>query len=77
MSGFISEIAVEKVGNRFDLVLVTARRAKELQLGARSTLNTGNGAVVTALKEVEAGLYTKQDFMKYLLAKKKHANHTT
>jgi len=76
MTRYTSQLAVEKIGNRFDLVLVAARRAKELQLGARSTINEGDGAVVTALKEVEAGLYTKQDYLKYLLARKKNANHT-
>lgn len=76
MSRYTSQLAVEKVGNRFDLVLVAAQRAKELQLGARSLL-TGDGPIVTALKEVEAGMYTKQDYLQYLLARKKHnENHS-
>ena len=30
--------AVEKVGNRFDLVLIAARRARQMQTGGKLTL---------------------------------------
>lgn len=53
--------AVEKIGNRFDLVLVAARRAHQLQqaIGKRSLVPEENDKVtVTALREIEAGLIT-------------------
>ncbi|WP_339058355.1 DNA-directed RNA polymerase subunit omega [Candidatus Regiella endosymbiont of Tuberolachnus salignus] len=51
--------AVEKIGNRFDLVLVAARRARQLQQarGRGSLVPEENDKVtVTALREIEAGL---------------------
>ena len=30
--------AVEKIGNRFDLVLVAARRARQMQVGRKKTI---------------------------------------
>nr|BET44372.1 MAG: DNA-directed RNA polymerase subunit omega [Candidatus Aschnera chinzeii] len=50
--------AVEKIGNRFDLVLVAACRARQLQIyGKNSLLDQENDKVtVIALREIEAGL---------------------
>ncbi len=33
--------AVEKIGNRFDLVLVAARRARQMQVGGKDPLVAG------------------------------------
>ncbi|MCG9775154.1 DNA-directed RNA polymerase subunit omega, partial [Vibrio diabolicus] len=33
--------AVEKVGNRFDLVLIAARRARQMQTGGKDALVPG------------------------------------
>lgn len=33
--------AVEKIGNRFDLVLVAARRARQMQVGRKGSAGTG------------------------------------
>ncbi len=50
---------VENIGNRFDLVLVAAQRARELKRGHRK-LTTGNsGIIITALKEIEEGHVTR------------------
>jgi DNA-directed RNA polymerase subunit omega len=54
MARLTSEKAVEAVGNRYDLVLIAARRARELTHGWRSTIDSKNGPVVTALREIEA-----------------------
>ena len=51
--GISSEAAVEALGNRYDLVLVGARRARELSRGDPAKVETRRGAVVTALKEIE------------------------
>ena len=75
-SRLTSQLAVEKVGNRFDLVLVAAHRARELKHGSRARVDVGAGETVTstALKEIEQGKYTKQEYLETLhtqLAKKK------
>ena len=46
------EDCLEKVPNRFELVLVGARRAKQLLKGARPLVESHNKEVVTALREV-------------------------
>ncbi|MGR6438061.1 DNA-directed RNA polymerase subunit omega [Proteus mirabilis] len=50
--------AVEKIGNRFDLVLVAARRARQLQVGAKNPLvpEENDKMTVIALREIEEGL---------------------
>ncbi|HGN1969590.1 TPA: DNA-directed RNA polymerase subunit omega [Proteus mirabilis] len=50
--------AVEKISNRFDLVLVAARRARQLQVGAKDPLvpEENDKMTVIALREIEEGL---------------------
>lgn len=50
--------AVEKIGNRFDLVLVAARRARQLQTGGKDALvpEENDKYTVVALREIEEGL---------------------
>lgn len=50
--------AVEKIGNRFDLILTAARRARQLQLHTREALvpEEGDKPTVIALREIEEGL---------------------
>ncbi len=50
--------AVEKIGNRFDLVLVAARRARQLQTGGKDPLvpEENDKTTVIALREIEEGL---------------------
>ena len=52
------EDCLEKVENRFELVLVAAKRAHQLNSGGyRTTLETGKDKpTVLALREIEAGL---------------------
>lgn len=55
--------AVEKVGNIFDLILVAARRARQLQIGGKETLikkNNNDKYTVLALREIEEDLITKK-----------------
>lgn len=54
------EDAVDKVGSRFDLVLVAARRARQLATeGKESMVPAGNDKpTVLALREIEQGLVT-------------------
>ncbi|UDG80076.1 DNA-directed RNA polymerase subunit omega [Candidatus Steffania adelgidicola] len=52
--------AVEKIGNRFDLVLVAARRARQMQVGGQDPLviEENDKYTVIALREIEKGLIT-------------------
>lgn len=54
--------AVEKVGNRFDLILTASRRARQLQLGQRPPLvpEDNDKPTVIALREIEKGLISEQ-----------------
>lgn len=56
------EEAVGKVGNNFELVLVAARRAREIQIGGKSSLvpEENDKPTVIALREIEKGLITNQ-----------------
>lgn len=54
--------AVDKIGNRFDLVLVSARRARQLQRNEKAALvaEENDKETVIALREIEEGLITRQ-----------------
>ena len=56
MARLTSEAASRQVGSKYDLVLIAARRARELNRGWRPMIQCDNGVVVTALREIEAGL---------------------
>ena len=47
--------AVENIGNRFDLVLVAAQRARELKRGYKKLTTGRDGTIISALKEIEEG----------------------
>ncbi|EBZ3719865.1 DNA-directed RNA polymerase subunit omega [Klebsiella quasipneumoniae subsp. similipneumoniae] len=54
--------AVEKIGNRFDLVLVAARRARQMQVGGKDPLvpEENDKTTVIALREIEEDLINNQ-----------------
>ena len=54
--------AVEKIGNRFDLVLVAARRARQMQVGGKDPLvpEENDKTTVIALSEIEEGMINNQ-----------------
>ena len=54
------EDAVEKVGNRFNLVLIASRRARQIATGGKEPLVEveNDKPTVIALREIEAGLIT-------------------
>ncbi|HCH8266762.1 TPA: DNA-directed RNA polymerase subunit omega, partial [Escherichia coli] len=51
-----------KIGNRFDLVLVAARRARQMQVGGKDPLvpEENDKTTVIALREIEEGLINNQ-----------------
>ena len=67
MARITSQDAVEMIGNRYELVLIASRRARELSRGDMPKVTKVSGHLVTALREVEQGfvdrswLYKPQD----------------
>lgn len=47
---------LERVDNRFALVIASARRARQIHQGARPLVKCRNKEVVTALREIAAGM---------------------
>ena len=58
MARITVEDCLDKVPNRFELVLLSSRRAKQLLKGARPMVESENKEVVTALREVAAAEVT-------------------
>jgi DNA-directed RNA polymerase subunit omega len=67
MARITSEKAVEQVGNRYDLILIASRRARELSNGHAPKITTKDTNTVKAIREIEQGhigrdyLYKSQD----------------
>jgi DNA-directed RNA polymerase omega subunit len=68
IAGLTSEAAVEAIGNRYDLVLVGARRMRELGRGDLPKIASAvkHNHAVTALLEIEAGHVTRDYLFKEL-----------
>lgn len=62
--GICSQAAVESAGNRYDLVLMAARRVRELNQGHRAKIASTHSPSVTALLEIEQGLVTRDYLLK-------------
>jgi DNA-directed RNA polymerase subunit omega len=54
MARITVEDCLEQVPNRFELVLLAARRAKQLLKGARPLVESSNKEIVTSLREIAA-----------------------
>ncbi|RKF22115.1 DNA-directed RNA polymerase subunit omega [Alginatibacterium sediminis] len=57
------EDAVEQVGNRFDLVLIASRRARQIAVEGKEPLvdEDNDKPTVIALREIEQGLITTEE----------------
>lgn len=71
MARITSEAAVEAIGNRFNLVLAASQRARELKNGHLPMIQSNNGPILTALKEIEQKKYTLKDYLESIPRKKK------
>ncbi len=60
LQGISSEGAVAAVGNRYDLVLIASRRARELSRGDAAKIKSRRGSLVTAINEIEAGVVGRE-----------------
>ena len=69
MARITSQAAVAMNGNRYEMVLVAARRARELARGDAPRVTKVSSHAVTALREIEQGhvdrswLYKPQDIV--------------
>jgi len=55
-----SENAINQIGNRYELVLIASKRARELKRGDATKLSKStNKTCITALEEIEQGLITR------------------
>jgi DNA-directed RNA polymerase subunit omega len=67
MARITSQAAVSMIGNRYEMVLIAARRARELARGDAPKVTKVTSHAVTALREIEQGhvdrswLYKPQD----------------
>lgn len=55
MSRITVEDCLTKVSNRFELVMLASKRARQLLKGAKPLIESDNREVVVALREVAAG----------------------
>jgi DNA-directed RNA polymerase subunit omega len=55
MARITSQRAALAVGSQYDLVLIAARRVRELKRGWLPTVQCKNDTLVTAIREIEAG----------------------
>jgi DNA-directed RNA polymerase omega subunit len=55
-----TDLCVEAVGNRFDLVLIAAARVRELRRGHAKQVSGVNSPTITALQEIEKGLIGRE-----------------
>ena len=60
MAKINSEVASNKIGNKYDMILIAAARAREIKKGKRSTLGDTNRPIVTAIREIEQGLIGRE-----------------
>jgi DNA-directed RNA polymerase subunit omega len=55
MARITSQEATQAIGNQYDVILIAARRARELKRGWHPTVQCKNDVLVTAIREIEAG----------------------
>jgi len=60
MARITSEVAANKIGNKYDMILIAAARARELKRGYVSTLGDRNRPIVTAIREIEQGIIGRE-----------------
>jgi DNA-directed RNA polymerase subunit omega len=63
MARYTSQVATEKVGGQFRLVLAAAQRARQLDKNETLPRRKGEGIAVAAIRDIEEGRYTWDDYM--------------
>jgi len=60
MARITVEDCLQHVANRFELVMLASKRARQLFKGAKPLLETDNREIVTALREIAADKVRRQ-----------------
>ena len=55
MAKYTTNVAADRVGGKYNMILIAARRARELNAGWNPTIESDNNNIVKALEEIEAG----------------------
>ena len=63
MARITSQKAAQQIGGQFDLVLAASQRTREIEAGSTPRVKTTNGPLVTAIKEIEEGKYTRKEWL--------------
>ena len=61
MSRITVEDCLENINNRFELVMLASKRARQLFKGARPLIDSDNREVVVALREIADGKVKKSE----------------
>lgn len=72
MARITSEVASIKIGNKYDMILIAAARARELRRGDAPKMITKNKPIVTAIREIENGLIGRE-YLRKLRNDKQHS----
>jgi DNA-directed RNA polymerase subunit omega len=73
---YSNEDAVKRIPNRFELVLISAQRVRELRAGAEPYVKVKGGVVTTALAEIEQGHIKGENISKLMNTYVQANNHT-
>ncbi|QJC31851.1 DNA-directed RNA polymerase subunit omega [Enterobacteriaceae endosymbiont of Donacia tomentosa] len=67
MARITVENAVKKIGNRFDLVLIASKRARQIQIRGKNPLipEEDDKTTIVALREIELGLINEKILNNY------------
>jgi DNA-directed RNA polymerase subunit omega len=57
------EDCLSTVDNMYDLVLVATHRVRQIYKGSETTVKCKNRAIVTSLREIAAGHFSKKDIV--------------
>lgn len=55
MARITSEIAGREIGSLYDMILIASRRVRELRNGHAAMVESSDGDLVTAIREIEQG----------------------
>jgi len=64
MARLTSEVAGRAVGGLYDMVLIACRRVRELRNGHAPMVESDNGDLVTAVREIEQGKIGREYLLK-------------
>lgn len=64
MARITSEVAGRQIGSLYDMVLIASRRVRELRNGHAAMIESQDGDLVTAVREIEQGKIGREYLLK-------------